>query len=53
MIDYVVLPPGCGLDRVIAEIQPDETIRAEAADEQGAQALIEYVRRHTVVPKRE
>ena len=45
MIDYVVLPPGCGLDHVIAEIQPDEVIHAEAADVQGSQALIEYVHR--------
>ena len=41
MIDYVLLPPGCGLDRVIAEIQPDEVIR----DDRDSQALIEYVHR--------
>ncbi len=41
MIDYVLLPTPSGLDRVIAEIQPDEVIR----DDRDSQALIEYVHR--------
>jgi bifunctional ADP-heptose synthase (sugar kinase/adenylyltransferase) len=41
VIDYVLLPGDSCLDRVIAEIRPDEVIR----DERDSQALIEYVHR--------
>ena len=41
MIDYVLLLPESGLDRVIAEIQPDEVIR----EDRDSEALIEYVHR--------
>ena len=45
MIDCVILLGNRDVEDAIRELQPDEVIRAEAADERYSQALIEHVNR--------
>ena len=47
VIDYVILLGRVGLDQAIHELQPDEVIRAEIADQQRSKALIEHVQRRS------
>jgi hypothetical protein len=43
VVDYVLLPGPGGLDEALAELQPDEVIRAEAAHQRSTKELMEYV----------
>ena len=43
VIDYVLLLPDVGLEKVLQEIRPDEVVREDMADGKRSQALIEHV----------
>lgn len=45
VVDYVLLLGDASLERAIAELRPDEVIRAETADLGRSQTLIEHVQR--------
>jgi len=45
MVDYVLLLQGAALEDALAELRPDEVIRAEIGDRRRSAALIEHVHR--------
>jgi hypothetical protein len=45
MLDYVLLLEGSALEQALAELRPDEVVRAEIADGRRSAALIEHVHR--------